>query len=58
MFVFNLQPGCHELVGRLDEITTHRARVVVPAGVLAVTYVSPLGDPEELGAICEPLFPW
>jgi hypothetical protein len=58
VFAFNLQPGCHELVGRLDGEITHRARVVVPAGVLAVTYVSPLSDPEDLGAICEPMFRW
>lgn len=56
--VYNVQPGCQELVGELDGKVTHRARVVVAPGTFTVTYVDPLSDPEDLGAICAPVFPW
>lgn len=58
VIVYNVQPGCQELVGELDGKVTHRARVVVAPGTFTVTYVNPLSDPEDLGAICDPSLPW
>jgi len=54
VFVWNVDPGCYDLVGASDGVETHRMRVQAEPDVVSGIFLVPKADPPDQGSSCAP----